>query len=384
MRWYTCTPVAFGGGPDFFARDSGLLCRGFQEIGVESIAVMPGTKVPEDEPDLLRTDYANLESADWWRSHQLDGVVLYAWGSPRYRFVAKAIHEAGIFLVLNQDHGGLVSPLAGLCGWLHDQWNLSGSVMRFVRQVVKGLTYGLVVTDPRRAQHLSYGDVIACVSPVAARLYAQACRFYGGQPMVDKIKVIPHAVDPRFCVSPEPKKKQLVCVGRWNDVVQKRPRFLMSVLEQLLGSDEEVSVLIAGFATPEMREWCEALPIHKRERISILGKVLPQQLVGLYQQSQVFYSSSAFESFGIAAAESLCCGCSVVAGNSVSLSAFAWFVSENSGTLAEGGRVADHVEALRRELQKWESGQRDPSQSASLWRDRLCAPRVAEQVLGLV
>lgn len=101
MRWYTCTPVAFGGGPDFFARDSGLLCRGFQQIGIESCAVMPGPKVPEDEPDLLRTDYANLESAVWWRGHQLDGVVLYAWGSPRYRFVAKAIHEAGIFLVLN-------------------------------------------------------------------------------------------------------------------------------------------------------------------------------------------------------------------------------------------------------------------------------------------
>lgn len=383
MRWYTCTPVAFGGGPDFFARDSGLLCRGFQQIGVESFAVMPGTKVPEDEPDLLRTEYANLESADWWRSHHLDGVVLYAWGSPRYRLVAKAIHEAGIFLVLNQDHGGLVSPLAGLRGWLRDQWNLSGSALRFVRQVLKGLTYGLIATDPRRAEHLRYGDVIACVSPAAARWFAQACRFYGGQKMVDQIKVIPHAVDPRFCHSIEPKKRQLVCVGRWDDVVQKRPRFLMLVLEQLLRYDQQVSVLIAGVATPAMHEWREALPHQERARISILGKVLPQQLVGLYQQSQVFYSSSAFESFGIAAAESLCCGCSVVAGNSVSLSAFSWFVSENSGTLAAGGRVEDHVEALRRELQKWESGQRDPRQIAELWRDRLCAPRVAQQVLKL-
>ena len=42
MRWFTCTPFPFGGGPDFFARDSGLLCRGFRMIGVESMAVMPG------------------------------------------------------------------------------------------------------------------------------------------------------------------------------------------------------------------------------------------------------------------------------------------------------------------------------------------------------
>lgn len=41
MLWYTCTPKDFGGGPDFFARDSGLLCRGFQALGMASRAVMP-------------------------------------------------------------------------------------------------------------------------------------------------------------------------------------------------------------------------------------------------------------------------------------------------------------------------------------------------------
>ena len=126
MRWFTCTPVAFGGGADFFARDSGLLCRGFQSLGIESRAVMPGERKPEDEADLIRTDYANLESADWWRAQHLDGVVLYAWGRPKFRKVAAAIHAAGIFLVLNQDNGGLVSPLAGFRDWLEEQWILAG------------------------------------------------------------------------------------------------------------------------------------------------------------------------------------------------------------------------------------------------------------------
>ena len=73
MRWFTCTPVAFGGGPDFFARDSGLLSRGFQAIGVDSRAVMPGDPAADDEPDLIRTAYADLENQDWWRGHDLDG-----------------------------------------------------------------------------------------------------------------------------------------------------------------------------------------------------------------------------------------------------------------------------------------------------------------------
>ena len=58
MRWFTCTPVEFGGGADFFARDSGLLCRGFQALGIDSRAVMPGPAKVLDEPDLIRTDYS--------------------------------------------------------------------------------------------------------------------------------------------------------------------------------------------------------------------------------------------------------------------------------------------------------------------------------------
>ena len=383
MRWFTCTPVPFGGGPDFFARDSGLLCRGFREIGVESMAVMPGVRQPDDEDDLIRTEYANLESAEWWRAHKLDGVVLYAWGRPRYRFIAKAIHEAGIFLVLNQDHGGLVSPLAGPWGWLQDQWNLAGGVIPFAKQVIKGLTYGLFITDPLRAEHLRYGDVIACVSPVAANFFARLCRLYGGKTMTDQIEVIPHGVDHRFCYVEEPKKKQLVCVGRWDDEIQKRPSFLMGVLQNVLASEPNLTVVIAGATTPAMRDWHQSLPADLHNRVTIQGKILPHQLVEWFQQSQVFYSPSAFESFGIAAAESLCCGCSIVAANSVSLSAFRWFVSENSGTLAIADRVPDHVKALQSELRNWEQGKRDAGKIAEIWRERLIAARVAEKVLNL-
>ncbi len=58
------------------------MCRGFQAIGCESMAVMPGEPQDNDQADLIRTDYANLESAEWWKSHHLDGVVPYAWAYP--------------------------------------------------------------------------------------------------------------------------------------------------------------------------------------------------------------------------------------------------------------------------------------------------------------
>lgn len=389
MRIFTCTPVAFGGGADFFARDSGLLCRGFQAIGVESRAVMPGERKPEDEADLIRTEFSNLESADWWRAQNLDGVVLYAWGRPRFRKVAAAIHEAAIFLLLNQDNGGLVSPRAGFRNWLEEQWILAGqgrgpgAWLRFFKLTWRGLSAGLVLTDPLRAAHLKQGDVIACVSPRAAEHYRKLCRIYGGADLADRVRVVPHAVESHFRFSGAPKRRQVACVGRWQDVVQKRPWLLMDVAETLLASDKEVSVVIAGTATKELIKWHRSLDDARRGRVQIRGRVDRSELAEILAESQVFYSPSAFESFGIAAAEALCSGCSVVAGRSVSMAAFEWFVSENSGMLAEKDDCKGHATALLDELAAWRDGRREAAGISRAWCDRLHAERVATLVLKL-
>ena len=387
MRVFTCTPVAFGGGPDFFARDSGLLCRGFQAIGVESRAVMPGERKQEDEADLIRTDYGNLESAVWWKEQRLDGVVLYAWGRPKFRKVAAAIHEAGIFLVLNQDNGGLVSPLAGFRDWLEEQWILAGqgrgpgAWLRFLILTLRELSAGLLVTDPLRAAHLNQGDVIACVSPKAAEHYRKLCRIYGGPDLADRVQVVPHAVESRFRFSAARKRRQVACVGRWQDVVQKRPWLLVEVIRSLLTADDEVSVVIAGNLTAELETWHRALPDLQRVRVQLRGRVERDELVEILTESQVFYSPSAFESFGIAAAEALCSGCSVVAGRSVSMTGFEWFVSENSGMLADEDDCKGHASALMGELAAWRDGQREAGGISSVWCERLHAERVARRIL---
>ena len=389
MRWFTCTPVDFGGGPDFFARDSGLLCRGFQLLGVESRAVMPGTRNANDEPDLIRTDYKNLESADWWGSQHLDGVVLYAWGHPKFNKVAAAIHDAGVFIVLNQDSGGLVSPLAGFTQWLKEQWILSGSgrggvaYLRFLKLTLKGLSFGLFVTDPLRACHLGYGNLIACVSPIATDHYKKLCRIYGGKTLSSRVVSIPHAVEPVFCFTNEPKNRRVVCVGRWQETVQKRPWMLMEVVGSLVSADAQVEVAIVGNATPELETWHNSLPQGLRSRVRLWGFTGRAALAELLRDSQVFYSPSAFESFGIAAAEALCSGTTVVAGRSVSMASFEWFISEASGTLAAEDNVEGHLKALLHELECWEKNDRNPGKIAGTWQGRLHADRVAEKTLEL-
>lgn len=110
MKWYTCTPVSFKGDHTFFSRDSGAFCKAFQRIGVESRAIMPTPAQEGDDPDLIRTEYANLKDAAWWKSLGIDGVILYAWGMGKYLPIARAIHDAGIFLVVYMDSSGLFFP----------------------------------------------------------------------------------------------------------------------------------------------------------------------------------------------------------------------------------------------------------------------------------
>ena len=365
------------------------MCRGFQAIGCESRAVLPGKPQAGDEADLIRTEYANLESADWWRSHCLDGVVLYAWGSPKFRKVAAAIREAGIYLVLNQDNGGLISPLAGFRGWFEEQWILTGrgeqlsNYISFLKRVARGLI-GLLVTDPLRASHLKQGNVIACVSPAAAEHYRKLCKIYGGDELAGRVTFFPHPVEPGFHFqSPSnPKSRQVVCVGRWQDHLQKRPRLMQAVLAQLVESDPKLRVEVVGTATPELQSWHRSLNPKLQERVQLRGKVNRAQLAEILQASQVFYSPSAYESFGIAAGEALCCGCSVVAGRSISMASFEWFVSMNSGRLAIRDDAMGHHQALREELACWDQGHREVNIISKAWGNHLHAGEVAKRILA--
>lgn len=389
MRIFTCTPIEFSGGTDFFSRDSGLLSRGLKTVGVESLAVMPGMPHSEDEADLIRTDYSNLESADWWRALRLDGLVLYAWGRPRFRMVATAIRDAGVFLILNQDHGGLMSPRAGFRPWLREQWIVAGqgrssrAILLFLKRTLMGLSSGLVLADPLRAAHLQCGNVISCVSPEAAANFRTMCRRLAGTPLEERVTVIPHPVEPRFVYRQEAKHRQIVCVGRWQDEIQKRTWLLLDVIKVVVSEDELVTVVVAGTVTPSMETWYQALDCGLRERIILAGRLERDRLVNLLGESQVFYSPSAFESFGIAAGEALCCGCSVVAERSVSMTSFEWFVEEQSGRLVEGDASA-HAKGLLDDLLSWEEGERDPNAISKVWSERLHADKVAKMVVRLV
>ena len=158
----------------------------------------------------------------------------------------------------------------------------------------------------------------------------------------------------------------------------------MEVMDQLLLDDPTVTVVVAGRATPEMEIWHASKTPGLRKRIRIMGMMNREELAALLRDSQIFYSPSAYESFGIAAAEALCSGCSVVAGRLVTMPSFEWFASEKSGQLTDLDNTAGHVESLLAELDAWQNGERDAAEISQIWSQRLHADKVAETVVGMM
>jgi glycosyltransferase involved in cell wall biosynthesis len=196
--------------------------------------------------------------------------------------------------------------------------------------------------------------------------------------------MLPHPVEPTFALGEcaEPKSRQVVCVGRWQDHLQKRPLLMQAVLQALVEKDSAVQVEIIGTLTSDLERWHQSLRTDLQNRVHLRGRVDRGLLATILRRSQVFYSPSAYESFGIAAGEALCCGCSVVAKHSVSMATFDWFVSKESGRLVATDDVEGHLGALEQELACWEQGDRTPSAISESWCDLLHADRVAGRILN--
>lgn len=393
MKFFTCTPVSFRGDPGFFARDSGLLCKGFQAIGVPSRAIMPGPEMPDDcREDLIRTPYRNLESAAWWKASGAQGVVLYAWGAPRYYPIARAIRQAGLKLICNMDTSGTFGVLGGPLEYWGAQWRIlnglgvnPSSMTMFFLKFISSISWSLLKNDTGRARHLRQADLIGAVSPIAVQRIQRVCRWYGGTRLAAKVQLIPHAVSLHMNYAGQTKEPRIVCIGRWHpeDWRQKNPRLLMETATRVLSRNPKAELVVVGAMEPGLEREFSALAGKCQGRLRIAGRIPNKEIAGLLQTAQISFCCSNHESFHIASAEALCCGCSVVAPDLPELPSLKWFVGENSGRLALRNPDA-LADALHEEMRVWSHGGRKPYSIATTWSERLHADRVATLILDLL
>lgn len=355
---YTCTPVAFHANSCFFSRDTGLVSSTLRKMGYESKTIMPLPWHDDDEREhVIRVAPAALRSVRWWRSTGIEAVLLYSWGDPRYTLIARAIHRAGIKLIIQLDFNG--------------HFLKAEKSPRFLRDYAVNFL---------RARHLGYADAIAA-SPIA-KVYLQGHKMYG-HPVADKCHTMPCAVDSRFAYAGMPKERRVICVGDWEAPV-KRPAFMRETIQTLLEQDSEVKIDICGPFGAACESWWLALPPQQRDRTHLLGMVSHAELPALYNRAQVSICTSESEGTHGVSAEALCCGCSIATPNRERLRMVQWYTTRDSGTVAHDDTPVALAAAILAELEAWQCHKRNPLSIAKSWQSvfhtALALPRVLDAI----
>lgn len=387
--WLTVAPMHYREDGGFWDRDPGLLALSFRDLGVDCSFVAFGDKTPETNRPLILGSPRELEDPGWWGQWKADCVVLYSWGMPRYEPIARAIKEAGSQLMVCLDSDGIVSPRVDfgmyyLVGyWLYKDVRYRG-VIRLPAALAAAakacLHYCVPASyDLRMIRHLQHANLISVGSPLAVERIKRLMMAYRRPELAERVVFLPHPVVTEMTYdSSVPKQRSIVAVGRWESF-QKDAPLLMRVLVRVLKKYPSYQAQILGSGGEYVNRLRDSMAGDVASRVHVVGPVPHRELVSYYRASQVIFAPSRYESFHIACAEALCCGCSVV--GSATVAPLWYFCSRASGTLALR-RTADELDdALSSELAAWQEGGRDPSAISAFGCSEFHAPNIAKRLI---
>lgn len=384
--WLTAIPLVYSESPGWWEREAGILCLGFQEIGVHSRFALIGTPRPHPEPFLFGS-LSDLQTSTWWKQWNAAGVVLYSWGAPRYEGIARAIKESGIKLVIRMDTDGVNSPRVSFWRYLDIaffSFRDTGKKFAAARALAKTVLFRFhpPAFDNGFRTHLAHADLIVVESPLAEQRLKRFLIAIGASDSASKLIMMPPQISPRFSFNPTVKKKrQIIAVGRW-DCWQKDAPMLISTLSRVLALDSNCTAVIAGSGEQMLRTLLVKLTESVRSRITILGRVAHDQLVCHYRESLTIFFPSRYEGFPNSAVEALSCGCSVV--GPCIIASMNYCTMPGCGTVACRRTPEDFADALHAELASWDRGERKPDQFSSWWQQKAWSPNVARRLLHAV
>jgi len=310
MKILCFTPLPYGSGAGWWGRDLALTVLGFRDLGHDAFLVCYRTthsKDPEGRPVLLiNRDEAG--SLSWWRNQRPDLVILGLWTRPKYDAIRRAALSATPRVIERADSDGMRTASCGLrvyaqrrYDYFRDrsyQWPASVSAPASVFYSCASILITPWI-EARLTRTLRLIPALTVETPRATRLWKRLARRIRADS--SRIHCIPHPIQTDiFRYDPTiPKRPQIISVGRWESYQKNLPHLLRSI-KRFLEHHQNWNALVIGSGLPSKAP---------SSRITFLNP-LPAELVARQmQESTIFLSSSRYESFGLATAEALCCGC---------------------------------------------------------------------------
>ncbi len=384
-------PIPYSPQGGFWTRDAGLMVVTLRQMGYDAwlIALGDASTETEDKP-VLAVSLEDLNRADWWKAQRPDAVVLSTWSAPRYDALRQAALAATPLVVERLDTDGVRSarnhPKAYYIRAWGAYWDNLPAYVRwsapFLAMARTALFYAFPrLMDARMVATMGRVPALMAESPIAAQRIQQMFTIFSGTQ--HRIELIPHPVNEEVVhYDGAPKQNQIITVGRWA-TAQKDFPMLQKVLAGFLQRHPDWRAVVVGSGVPARdlitadsgaEEW--------RRRITFHEKLTHEELRTEYSRSKIYLMVSRYESFCIAAAEALCCGCSVVGSCTVPTSYY--FAETQSGAVAATRTADAFLETLDGELESWNKGERVPATIASIWRNRAGSHEVSRATLALL
>ena len=313
MKILCYTALPYGDGSGWWERDLALTVLGFRALGHDAYLVCYRTSHEEDmegRPVLLISP-AEASLPSWWQSHNPDLVILGLWTRPKYDPVRRAALSATPHVIERADSDGMRTASCGLLtyakrrfDYFRDRTYRWPSLLSIPASIF--YSFASILATPwieaRLARTLKLLPAVAVETPHAANLWKSLATRLGINPQ--KIHCVPHPIQTDIFKSDPaiPKKNQIVSVGRWESY-QKNLPLLLKTLLSFLDKNPSWTSLVIGSGLPTKSP---------HPRITFLPPLSPPDLARHMLESQIFFSSSRYESFGLAAAEALCCDCMLV------------------------------------------------------------------------
>ena len=366
MNIYLYTDLKISPGQLFWHRDLGLLTKDFRSLGHDAwLVVHPATEpnatpvvpnkldLPREQPCVAQQGLPRLSvagpdsplptfapshlptSADsnikhptpkildapviwaspsdvrnpfWWQSRKPDLVILGLWTRPKYDPIRRAALSATARVIERADSDGMRTASCGLINYakrrfdyFRDRTYRWPAFLSAPASVLYSLASILATPwiETRLAKTLKLLPALTVETPQANELWEKLAIKLGVGPT--RIHFIPHPVQTDI-FKPDPaisKKKQIISVGRWNSY-QKNLPLLIETLTAFLRDNPSWTALIVGSGLSQIRP---------HPGIFFSSPLTPAELARRMQESKVVLSTSRYESFGLAIAEALCCGC---------------------------------------------------------------------------
>ncbi len=387
-------PISYRHGEERFLKSNlGPIANSLQSLGYESfqIALAPGDNFIGQVVDgVLLCSLHQASDQQWWQALDPCAVVTNTWGAPRYRAIRKAILSATPRLLDRLDTDGARSPYICWPSYLYRDWSAYRDSMKpylryfaFLQSLGRGLARQMypVLLDQRLAATLDAIPAVTAESLIATERMKRFQRKFGYSGTNIHCSPFPVALGPLENLPLDKKQNRVISVGRW-EAHQKNFTLLLRVINNFLAVHPDWDAVLPGGRHPQEEKLLRRYCGRTRGRIQITGTLPNAEIQRHMAESKIFLMASRHESFGIAAAEALCLGSSVV--GPAHIPSIPWFCSSDSGTVAATYTKNGLVDALSAEAGAWIHTQRDAQSIASVWRHRVGAEAVATQLIHLL